>query len=244
MKHGETRWVHLFQVKPLDCESPCVNVSTYFQPFQRSICCKYGSLMSRKFPLTKLVGYPKTNRSFSIIENKRLWDILILSLQFVMPEDENWKISIKGTSPPSIPLLSPIIFQMFNVWSNVAIFLICQWPYSYMNVWANVCIYIYIYINLVLSMEYPWSIFLVYNMRHNQTNHEKETLPIWLNGSAQVGFDRPLIPVLIDSLRNKRPKTSNHELDASLGPIVWWRKNPNRKKGPSTAFKWKKLPRW
>ena len=133
-----------FQVKPLDCESPCVNVSTYFQPFQRSICCKYGSLMSRKFPLTKLVGYPKTNRSFSIIENKRLWDILILSLQFVMPEDENWKISIKGTSPPSIPLLSPIIFQMFNVWSNVAIFLICQWPYSYMNVWANVCIYIYI----------------------------------------------------------------------------------------------------
>ena len=103
-------------------------------------------------------------------------------------------------------------------------------------------IYIYIYINLVLSMEYPWSIFLVYNMRHNQTNHEKETLPIWLNGSAQVGFDRPLIPVLIDSLRNKRPKTSNHELDASLGPIVWWRKNPNRKKGLPRPSSGKNFP--
>lgn len=193
--------------------------------------------MSRKFPLTKLVGYPKTSHSFSIIENKRLWDILILSLQFAMPEDENWKISIKGTSPLSIPLLSPIIFQMFNVWSNVAIFTTYQWPYSYNNFWANVY-YIYLFgIIHGISMEHFFGI-----------QYEDTTKPTTKrccqsdSGSAQVGFDRPLIPVLIDSLRNKRPKTSNHELHASLGPIVWWRVQSIEKKGPKRPSSGKNFP--
>lgn len=153
--------------------------------------------MSRKFPLTKLVGYPKTSHSFSIIENKRLWDILILSLQFAMPEDENWKISIKGTSPLSIPLLSPIIFQMFNVWSNVAIFTTYQWPYSYNNFWANVYIPIW---------YYPWNIHgAFFGIQYEDTTKPttKKRRCQSDSGSAQVGFDRPLIPVLIDSLRNR-----------------------------------------
>ena len=62
------------------------------------------------------------------------------------------------------------------------------------------------------------------------------------SGSAQVGFDRPLIPVLIDSLRNK--KTQN--LQSWTRCVSWTHslvEGPiNRKKGPKRPSSEKHFP--